>query len=71
MNIMDHNFGLVAQGRIAGCPGDNYNGDEIPNGCFSVLVHKVRVQDVKLQYPNFAGNPLQVRMKNSQFAPIL
>ena len=68
---MDPNFGLVAQGRIAGCSGDNYNGDEIPEGCFSVMVHKMWVQDVKLQYPNLAENPLQVRMKDSQFAPIL
>ena len=71
VDIMDPNFGLVGQGQIAGCPGDNYNGDEIPEGCFSVLVHKVWVQDAKLQYPNLAGNPPQVRMKDSQFAPIL
>ena len=68
---MDPNFSLVAQGRIAGCSGDDYNGDEIPNGYFSILVHKVWVPDVKLQYPNLTGNPPQVRMKDFQFAPIL
>jgi hypothetical protein len=36
VDVMDPNFGLVAQGRISGCPGKNYNGDEIPEGCFSV-----------------------------------
>jgi hypothetical protein len=71
VDVMDYNFGSVAQGRIAGCLGDNYNGDEIPEGYFGVLVHKVWVQDVKLQYPNLAGNSPQVRMKDSQFAPIL
>ena len=30
VDVIDHNFSLVAQGRIASCPGDNYNGDEIP-----------------------------------------
>ena len=43
VDVMDHNFSLVAQGRIASCPGDNYNGDEIPEGCFSVLVHNAWV----------------------------
>jgi hypothetical protein len=71
VDVMDLNFGLVAQGRIARCPSDNYNGDEIPDGCFSVLVHKVWVQDVKLQYPNLTGNFSQVCMRDSQFAPIL
>jgi hypothetical protein len=37
----------------------------------NVLVQKVCVQDVKLQYPNLAENPPQVRMKDCQFAPIL
>ena len=37
----------------------------------SVLVQKVWVQDVKLQYSNLAGNPPQIRMKDYQFAPIL
>jgi hypothetical protein len=71
VDVMDPNFCLVAQGQIAGCPSDNYNGDEIPEGCFSVLVHKVWVSDVKLQYPDLAENPPQVRMRNSQFVPIL
>ena len=71
VDVMDSNFGLVSQGQIVDCPGDNYNGEEIPEGCFSILVHKVWVQDVKLQYPNLAGNHPQVRMKDSQFAPIL
>ena len=71
VDVMDPNFGLVAQGRIAGCPGDICNGDEIPEGCFSIMIHKVWVQDVKLQYPQPGENPSQVRMKDAKYGPIL
>ena len=43
MDVMDLNFSLVVQGRIAGCPGDNYNANEILEEYFSVMVHKVWV----------------------------
>ena len=71
MDVLDPNFGLVAQGRIASCPGDMCNGDEIPEGCFSILIHKVWVHDVKLQYLQPRGDPPQVRMKDAKYAPIL
>jgi hypothetical protein len=71
VNIMDPNFGLVSQGKIASCPGDMCNRDEIPEGCFSILIHKVWVQDVKLQYSQPGRDSPQVRMKDAKYAPIL
>ena len=71
MDVMDPNFGLVAQGRIEGCPGDMCNEEEIPEGCFSVLIQKIWVPDVRLQYPQPGANPPQVRMKDAKYAPIL
>jgi hypothetical protein len=41
VDIMDFNFGLVAQDRISCCSGNMCNGDEIPTECFSILIHKV------------------------------
>ena len=53
------------------CLGDMCNGDEIPEGCFSILIHKVWVQDVKLQYPQSGWDFPQVRMKDAKYASIL
>ena len=36
MDVIDPNLGLVAQGKIAGYPGEMCNGDEIPEGCFDI-----------------------------------
>ena len=68
VDIMNPNFRLVAQDKCTGCPGDMCNGDEIPEGYSSILIHKVWVQNVKLQYSQPRGNPPHVRMKD---APIL
>lgn len=48
VDIMNPNFGLVAQSRIVGCPYDMYNKYKIQKGCFNILKHKVWVQDMKL-----------------------
>ena len=50
-------FWVDIQGIIAGCLVDMCNGDDILHRHFSILIHKVCVQDVKLQYPQYGDFP--------------
>ena len=70
VNVMDFNFGLVVQGKITGCSCDMCNKNEYPEGWFDILIHKVWVQDVKLQYPQHREDLPQVRIKDAKYALI-